>query len=160
MEEKDKNGDSNQKPTGDVYAERQNFLYGGMSISSFAVIAQLSGLQQSEYDLPQIVTLYAFANTIPFSILFLIGSLMGFNKTKSEAWAKFAGFVATTSFIIGLTALFYHFSIPIGFVFSCAALIAATSLVFSIKLSEIDKQLDEAKKLMKRAEDEKVKNSD
>lgn len=91
---------------------------------STVIVVQL--LQLTSFDIPLKIALYSFAVSIPMlTAYFVIVWLKTDYAILVDVWSEtFAGVVGGGCSIVGLGAIFWHFSMPIGITFIVAGIAA------------------------------------
>lgn len=117
------------------FIKSTKFINGGILISSFAFISELSG--QNEFDFYQTIALGCFAICIPFIAINFIMVELFEEKDIGESNASFlALLLGILSWIIGIGSIFFHFSIVIGSLFCVAFILSLMILGFSTNESQ------------------------
>jgi hypothetical protein len=105
------------------------FLFTALLGVSIVAVIQIVG--RSEVDRSLFVSLYAFAVAVPFLGVFIwTGDLFVTNKPSLDRWYyNFVGVAGSLASLIGIGAIFWHFSRTIGVIFILCSLFGFCVLI-------------------------------
>ena len=125
------------------YSERTNkhsqFVYG--ALSGISAVALLELMSIVTLDVPLTIACYAFALTLPTSIMRLFIAFLDAQSSRTVVW-KYSGtsLLPVFGFIVGFTAICGHFSLIMAGLFIASTILALFLLISY--LNEIEQPID------------------
>ena len=119
----------------------EEVITGALIGVSTVIVVQL--LQLTAFDVPLKISLYCFAISIPMLTAYLVSVLIKINHTlQVKMWSEgVAVSIGGACSIVGMGAIFWHFSISIGITFIVAVLAAFVLVrIWGAKMDRVNKK--------------------